>query len=396
VLAGIAIALAVATGFACNAASFEGYKESVAHKRSERLAKTINIWRWFAREQLSSPWHYANYLKTEELKKLREWGFTAVRLPVREPFLFASRERSEAAHHDKANVHAYMSAIKRIQSAGLAVVVDFHGKDRVGMEADARYRNAISRLWGELADSLRVLDPEMTFFEMLNEPRFIKRPEDWYEWQEQIAVTIRSHAPAHTIIATAVEYSDPQRLAAMHPLPDSNVIYTFHTYDPIVFAHQGADFFRRRAEKDVLGLPWPSIHPSCRGVAEKFRSTAAKRIGNAYCEEKWDRQRLAEFLQPAFSWGKRWNVPIFVGEFGVRLNGTDSMSRARWLSDAVSIFAENGVPWALWSYDDCYGLALKVDGNCPVSRGVDLNSRFRLQRTLRALGVEAGFENDTN
>ena len=46
--------------------------------------------------------------------------------------------------------------------------------------------------------------------------------------------------------ATGPNYSDIPDLLAMHPLPDGNVIYIFHFYDPHVFTHQGATW----------GVPW--------------------------------------------------------------------------------------------------------------------------------------------
>ncbi len=53
---------------------------------------------------------------------------------------------------------------------------------------------------------------------------------------------------------------------------------------------------------------------------------------------------------------------MLVGEFGVFCPVTPADSRLRWLQDAHTSFEKYGIGWALWGYDDCFGLGRELKG----------------------------------
>ncbi len=191
----------------------------LAFQRVKYLSKSINVYRWFGRDLVESERHYKNYISDEELLLIRKWGFTAIRLPVKNPFLF---NIGETVVHDPKHVAILISAIERINRAGLAVIVDYHGRDRKRMEGDNSYRIAIIGAWKLLAEQLSRLASNEVFFEILNEPRFVGRDEQWMLWQEAIADAIRVAAPNNTLLATSTQHSDPQTFSKLRPLEDDN------------------------------------------------------------------------------------------------------------------------------------------------------------------------------
>ena len=61
----------------------------------------------------------------------------------------------------------------------------------------------------------------------------------------------------NTIIATGPNWSDIIDLLTQHPLPDGNVIYTFHFYEPNQFTHQGASWSNPYLIY-THGIPYPA------------------------------------------------------------------------------------------------------------------------------------------
>ena len=132
-------------------------------------------------------------------------------------------------------------AVDTMLGNGMAVIIDLHpGEDyKQRMRSDDQAVERFTMLWRRLAAHYADRDPNMVFFEILNEPEI----NDGYRWagiQARVAAAIREEAPHHTIIAAGAVWSDIWDLLALHPLADGNVIYNFHFYEPHEFTHQGA------------------------------------------------------------------------------------------------------------------------------------------------------------
>jgi hypothetical protein len=73
---------------------------------------------------------------------------------------------------------------------------------------------------------------------------------------------------------------------------------------------------------------------------------------------------LRALVRKAGQWSRANRVPVWVGEFGVRAQDAPSADRLRWLRAATTAFADERLPWSLWSYDDCFGLGLGQGVKC--------------------------------
>ena len=148
------------------------------------------------------------------------------------------------------------AAIERFHRAGLLVMVDIHNEDRAA-EISPPWQDAFVRFWGSLAARLSRFDPEMTILEIINEPVFDHREEQWNAlngaWRRSFART----PPQHTIVTSGPNWGGIDGLKKLKLLPDKNVIYSFHCYDPFPFTHQGATW-SGPAVKPLRGVPYPS------------------------------------------------------------------------------------------------------------------------------------------
>ena len=88
------------------------------------------------------------------------------------------------------------------------------------------------KFWTELASRLKHFDPDLTMFEIINEPVFKGREEEWNALNQRLAAAIRKAAPDHTIMTSGPNWGGIDGLRKLKLLDDPNVVYSFHCYDP--------------------------------------------------------------------------------------------------------------------------------------------------------------------
>ena len=102
------------------------------------------------------------------------------------------------------------------------------------------YRASYTLFLTQYAAHLSQYDPNMVFFEILNEPTFLNTS-DWNTAMYSMLAAARAGAPSMTLIAganlrvTENNWDTVPAFLGMVPLAsDNNVIYNFHYYDPTV------------------------------------------------------------------------------------------------------------------------------------------------------------------
>jgi endoglucanase len=230
----------------------------LAHTRAEHLRHGINLSEWFA--QVHDPKgytkeHFEVWNTTQDIALIKALGFDHVRLSVNPQPMFRARQADNIPADYLADLDA---AVKMILDAGLAVMIDIHPDSdfKLKLSIDGEFAEQFADFWRGLARHYSNLDPNLVFFEILNEPE-ARDAFRWYGVQSFLAAAIREGAPNHTIIAAGARWSDDDDLLAIGPLHDPNVIYTFHFYDPHVFTHQGATWGENYWHF-VKALPYPS------------------------------------------------------------------------------------------------------------------------------------------
>ena len=228
-----------AAGMALSSAGVAQDGAGLAAVRAQHLSRGINTSIWFAQ----SPGNYTverlrSFATTDDLVLIRQLGFDHIRLSIDADPLVSWQRNS-------ANGVQFMAELDRVVKFAveqkLAVVIDLHPESRFkqqllqGTEQVQRF----AVLWQSVAKHFGGLDPNMVFFEIMNEP---EQP-DPYRWQgieSFVTGQIRAVAPQFTIIAGGARWSGVEDLMVLEPLPYDNVIYTFHDYEPFAFTHQGA------------------------------------------------------------------------------------------------------------------------------------------------------------
>ncbi len=321
-------------------------------KGVDNLQRGVDISRWFRFPSDESDAYFANYITEDDLNFIESNGFTHVRLSIAPQYIF------DTASPTKINAHMLPfidKAIKRILSHHMAVVVDLHDEQKTF--ENGKNAQDLQVFWGNFAKHLTQFDANNVYLELLNEPVFDGRQQQWLDLQNHLIQIVRQQAPNNTIIATGADWGGIEGLGKVMPSGDKNVIYSFHFYDPMAFTHQGADW-AGDSYPSIAKLEYPESQINCHQVLAHVTTASATDEVQGYCDQKWNKETLANVIQQAVDWSKKYNVPIWVGEFGVYCKQTPRQSKLEWLRDVKAIFEQNHIGWTLWGYDDCFGLGV--------------------------------------
>ncbi len=356
---------------------------SLAHRRAAHLRHGINLSEWFA--QVYDPKgytkeHFDSWTTDTDIALVKSMGFDHVRLSVNP----APMMRHNMADQLPPEYVAYLdAAVKMILNHGLAVIIDVHPDSDFKQKLVQRdeFVEQFSDFWRAIARHYSTYDPEMVYFEILNEPEF----RDRYRWagvQASLANAIREGAPKHTIIAAGANWSDIPDLVSLTPLQDPNVIYNFHYYEPHTFTHQGATWGVNYWHFENK-LAYPSNMENVQKVANDQPDAVNRYSVLEYGLDHWDANRIAAEIGQAADWAKHWNVPLTCNEFGVYRRDSDAQDRARWLHDVRTALEHDGIGWNMWDFggrDNSRGFGV-------VNGGTD-GSNVPDELTLQALGLK--------
>jgi len=336
--------------------------------RIAALARGINITNWFRYPARADEAGLRFYLDDAAIAELRRAGFTFVRLPVQPELLDAVPAR----------LGVLLQAIARLQRAGLAVVVEPHPASW-HLEQSEADRGRLLAFWHRVAPALRSLEPRLTYPEILNEPVFQEAPGEWEALQVEALAAIRAALPQATVVLTGADWGGVDGLAALHPVVDPNVIYSFHFYEPAELTSLAA--YRPGLDRAALSrMPFPMAPAACHAAADSTSEAATHDLIAYVCSLQWDAQRVDLRIDRAAAWGRENHAAVLLGEFGAAraLNAT---ARLAWLAAVRRACEQRGIGWALWGYDDTMGF------------GIDPRARPRAvldQATLSALGLGGG------
>jgi len=329
-----------------------------AFARAQHLKRGINVSHWFSQNAPDYSEHHTDTETTpEDIAIIAKLGFDNVRLSVDATPL---EQYPRGADGLNAEFIARLDrALDNILADGMAVQVDLHPEEpyKQGIRASNASVDRLVQLWRRLAAHYANRDPERVFFEIMNEPE----ENDPYRWagiQARVAAAIREAAPRHTVIATGPNYSDIIDLLTQHPLPDGNVIYNFHFYDPHEFTHQGASWGATYWIYEH-GIPYPPTDDSMQELVKQVPDPADRYKLENYWLDHWGAHRIRLMIDEANSWAHDNNVPLICNEFGAYREVTAPVSRLAWLRDVRTALEADGIGWAMWDYHNGFGVAVK-------------------------------------
>lgn len=325
-------------------------------KRAEHLRHGINASEWFAQSNDYSPQRLRSYTTLDDIARMRAMGFDHLRLSI-DPAIF----QCDGPWNQCERVQVLDEVIATALSQNLAVIMDIHpsGEYKRQLSSSDSAVEKFALLWRRIAAYYANQNPEMVFFEVLNEPEV-----GVYRWagiQQSVVESIRQAAPHHTIIVTCGDYSNPDDLVRMPEVADSNYIVNFHYYQPHIFTHQGASW-GEAYWVTLQQVPFPGSPDLVAAAVSKQTSDWARWKLKQYGLDHWDADRIAGEIRFIGEWAKSRHVPLTCNEFGVYRNYSNSADRMRWLTAVRTALEQNGIGWTMWDYQGGFGVVYKKDG----------------------------------
>jgi endoglucanase len=295
------------------------FAQTVAHQRCASFERGMNISNW-----LEAPWQTnwpteTGYTKAD-LQLMKDAGIKSLRLPIN----FAEISDSIYPYNvDTAHVlfQRIDTVIKWADELSMNLIIDNHHGWELTNENWRTYKDRFAKLWGTVAKKYQYLDPEHYFFELLNEPPIAFNELDSLNLLFTTAIdSIRNYTTAHSIIVSPNLGSWGMAFDLYRPLEDTNLIYTWHCYDPIDFTHQGFSW----------GTPYPAgtPFPYVNSFYEQFLYTGLQRV---------------------IHWKDSFDMPLFLGEFGVSEHA-DADSRCRWVELVTHTADSMDIPSFYWDW----------------------------------------------
>ncbi|MGA2639845.1 MAG: cellulase family glycosylhydrolase [Spirochaetia bacterium] len=381
----MAILVSVSATLRAQAVSTTG--PALDHVPTERLAllaRGINLNNWFT--PWANPAAYGSRFRPEEAAFLKRAGFTVCRLPLDPDLLFDPANPAQLNE----SVRFVDRGVRVLLDAGLAVVLDpIHGSSSTAewerrLDHDPSFLGKVEIYWESLARHYAAFSHDRIFFEIMNEPHLSAServdPSWWMPVQQSLAAAIRRGAASNTIIATGESWGGIDGLLALKPLPDRNVIYSFHWYEPFAFTHQGAAW-AGPVQAELAGIRYPSSPAAVAAQAAAFSDPKARAGVLSYGIESWNEPRVRQGLARAAAWAAANHVPVFCGEFGVYRKVAPPADRLRWIGDVRRSLESLDIGWSMWDYETDFGLVtysepgwrrgVQVDAGCLAALGLD-------------------------
>jgi len=236
--------------------------------------------------------------------------------------------------------------------------------------------SSLLAFWKAFATHYAATDPAKVYLEILNEPAMADNAR-WASIQSRAVAVIRPIVPHHTLIATGGEWGGIPGLLAIQPLHDDNIVYSFHDYDPMWFTHQGASWAGPQFAV-LRNVPYPSSVETVAPILSLETDPKARQDLAGYGQEHWNRQRIDDEIVSVAAWSRRYNVPVYCGEFGVFQDFADPAMRARWLHDMRSSLEANRIGWDMWDYQGGFALVLRHNGKPQVQSPIALALGLKL------------------
>lgn len=330
------------------------------------FTKGVNLTGWFGASSARSV-PFTKFSK-KDLQNIKSLGCDVVRLPITLHYMTNGAPNYVI---DPLFFNYLDQVIDWTEELQLNLIIDNH---TIEVATSKTVEAPLLKIWPQMARHYKNRSMSV-FYEILNEPNTLL-PADWAVIQANVVDSIRFYDTKHTIVVTGAEWGGISGLTQLKKLADTNLLYSFHFYDPFLFTHQGATW-TTPSMGDLGGVPFPydaTRMPICpaslKGTwIEGSLSSAYKTDGTL--------AKLKSTIDGAVNFAKANGIKIFCGEFGVyNLKSLDA-DRVNWYKQIPAYLTSKSIPWTMWDYQGGFGLfnkgtneTFEYDINRPLAEGM--------------------------
>lgn len=282
----------------------------------------------------------------DDYRRMKQAGFDHVRIPV-------------GWHHycgpapdyriDAAIVRRVNQQLDLAREAGLGGIVNIHHFEEFTDDPSGQ-RPKLVGLWRQIA-AITKNRPLDVGLEILNEPADAATTEVMNDVYAEVIAEIRKIDPHRAIFVGPGQYNRISELPRLRLPDDDRLIVTVHSYTPFEFTHQGAVWSGDLKQLRGVRFPGP---PERRIAVPPGVPDSVKQWIERYNELPADENpggvaAVAAELKMAADWGKHWNRPIHLGEFGAYLTA-EPADRARYCEVVRRLCDRLEIGWCIWDW----------------------------------------------
>jgi endoglucanase len=308
----------------------------------------------------------------QDFINVKSIGADVIRLPIA-----AHNFINEKYVLDPALMKYLDTAVDWAEKNKLYIILDNHSFHPVN-PTDINIDRILVPVWEQLARHFKDRSPYV-IYEVLNEPHHIP-DERWGEIQEKTIDAIRGIDEKRIIIVGGTDYNSIDKLFLIPEYKDSNLIYTFHFYDPHIFTHQGATW-GSPSLASLKGVPFPAEKNRIPETPADLKGTWIEKALKDY-EKSAAPETLLASLDKAAEFSKKRGVPVFCGEFGVYMIQSPQADRVKWYKFICFELNKRNIPWTSWDYFGGFGI-FKTDKKGDFKSDVNID-------VINAMGLKKG------
>jgi aryl-phospho-beta-D-glucosidase BglC (GH1 family) len=295
--------------------------------------------------------HYQSFIGEEDIRRIGEWGFDHIRLPI--DYNVLETEGGIV----KLEGYGYVSnVVSWCQKYNLDVVLDIHkaygydfnnagdeGKNNLFTNEGLIQR--FEKLWVNIA--MEYGKYSNVAFELLNEVVEEKNADLWNKLIKRAVSVIREITKETPIIYGGIQWNSAGTLKYLEHPEGDNIIFTFHFYEPMVFTHQKAYWVENLNNEMEIVYPDSMEKYRAQSIALGYQggaisTTKSETMGTGF---------LREMIEEAVMAAKKAGVSLYCGEFGV-IDQAPIESTLKWFEDVDQVFREYDIGCAVWTYKE--------------------------------------------
>jgi len=334
------------------------------------FSKGVNITNWF---QSDNPGQiqFSKYKKVD-FENIKSLGCDVIRLPIN---LHAMTTGTSENLLDPLFLFFLDQAIDWAEELNINLILDNHSFNPA-INTSPNVDEILIPVWKQLAEHCKNRS-SLIYYEILNEPHGISDAA-WNTIQQKAITEIRKIDSIHTLIVGPASWNSYNNLQFMPEYSDTNLIYTFHFYDPFLFTHQGASWTIPSLDP-LADVPFPYNSSTMPSLPNSLKGSWIESSYNNY-KNDGTVQKIKSLINIAANFKAQRNVNIFCGEFGVYKPNSKNEDRVKWYEEVRKYFEDKEIPWTAWDYKHGFGLFekgsnefFKYDLNIPLIEALGFN-----------------------
>jgi len=318
--------------------------DSVAFTLAKSFRRGVNLANFL---EVPPDQNWGNHsTRAADFQLIKNEGFDHVRIPV------AWHHYCGPAPHfriDAAIMRRVEQQLDFAQQVGLAAIVNLHHFDDFTADPH-QHQPKLLKIWQQVATLVKDR-PLSVALEILNEPSAAATTAVMNDVYASVIPSIRQIDSQRAIFVGPGHYNQSSELAGLRLPTDDRLIVTVHSYAPFYFTHQGAEWSAEGKLLAGIKFPGPPVAPvsiSAHAPAE------LKHWIQRYNQLPPDQNpgavaAVAADLKLASDWGRYWNRPIHLGEFGAYRKAPPE-DRARYYETVRREAERLGMGWCIWDW----------------------------------------------